>query len=55
MLSRDLTVEQLQHTDYNELSIHDVELFDLGTKAGYLEANFTIGEFAFAAGLVLTD
>lgn len=46
------SIEQLQSTAYNQLSMSDIEVFDQSSVAEYLASVFTVQDFAIAAGQV---
>jgi len=53
MQGRNLSLDELQHAGYEQMSIEDAERFDQGTAQQFLEAVFTHKEMGLAAGQVL--
>lgn len=52
MHGRNLSIDELQHAGYAQMSTEDIELFDQGTSDQFLAAVFTHREMTLAAGQV---
>ena len=55
MMDRNLSIVELQQVGYTELSPQEIEQFDLGTISDFLQRNFSLREFALAAGQVMVN